>query len=72
MKSAVFVFKGTVNPTPASKGSTWPSNSLPNNTSPEFLEMVKNTIILKKKYDLHAKLFKKIQDKKFNYEEFIK
>ena len=34
MKSAVFVFKGTVNPTPASKGSTWPSNSLPNNIRP--------------------------------------
>ena len=26
IKSSVFVFKGTVNPTPASKGSTCPSN----------------------------------------------
>ena len=45
---------------------------LPNKSDPEFLNMVKKNLILKKKFDLHQKLFKDIQDKKLDDNKFNK
>ena len=45
---------------------------LPNKTNLEFVEEIKKNIILKKKFDLHEELFKKIQNKTFNDIEFNK
>ena len=45
---------------------------LPKKTNPEFIDMVKKNIILKRKFDLHQSLFKKIQDKNLKNDEFIK
>ena len=45
---------------------------LPEKSNPNFIDMVKKNIILKKKLDLHQEVYKKIQDKKFNDSEFIK
>ena len=45
---------------------------LPNKSDSEFIEMVKNNILLKKKFDLHEELFKKIQNKELDSSEFNK
>ena len=45
---------------------------MPNKLDLMFVETVKKNIILKKKFDLHEELFKKIQNKKFNDIEFNK
>ena len=45
---------------------------MPNKSDLKFLDIIKKNIILKKKFDLHEELFKKIQDKSFNEQEFIK
>ena len=43
---------------------------LPNKSDPEFLNMVKKNLILKKKFDIHQKLFKDIQDKNLDDNKF--
>jgi len=45
---------------------------LPEKSNTEFIDMVKKNVLLKKKFDLHEELFKKIQDKKINDNEFFK
>ena len=45
---------------------------LPRNTEIKFIERVKENLILKKKYEYNKDLFQKIQDKKFNNDEFVK
>ncbi len=45
---------------------------LPDKSNSEFIEVVKKNLILKRKFDLHKELFKKIQDKRLNNDEFIK
>ncbi len=45
---------------------------LPSKSEIKFIERVKENLILKKKYDYNKDLFQKIQDKKFNNNEFIK
>ncbi len=45
---------------------------LPKKTNPKFIDMVEKNLILKKKFDLHQELFKKIQDKELNDNEFNK
>ena len=45
---------------------------LPNKTDSNFIDKVKSTLLLKKKYELHQELFEKIQNKKINDSEFIK
>ena len=45
---------------------------LPSKSDSEFIEMVKNNILLKKKFDLHEELFKKIQNKELDSSEFNK
>jgi len=45
---------------------------LPKKTNLEFIDMVKKNIILKRKFDLHQSLFKKIQDKNLKDDEFVK
>ena len=45
---------------------------LPSKKDSKFMEMVKNNILLKKKFDLHEELFKKIQNKEINNNEFNK
>ena len=44
----------------------------PNKSDPKFIDMVKNGVILKKRYELNQELYKKIEEKKLNDEEFIK
>ncbi len=44
----------------------------PNKSDANFIEMVKKGIILKKKYELHQELYKKIDDKKLKDEDFVK
>ena len=44
----------------------------PNKSDANFIEMVKKGIILKKKYELHQDLYKKIDDKKLKDEDFVK
>ncbi len=44
----------------------------PDRSNQKFVEMVKRGVILKKKYKLHEDLFKKIEEKKLNNDEFIK
>tara|TARA_Y100000590_G_C15656372_1_gene990799 strand:+ start:59 stop:1480 length:1422 start_codon:yes stop_codon:yes gene_type:complete len=44
---------------------------LPNKSDKKFLSIVKNSLILKKKYEFNQKLYKKIEDKKLNNEEFV-
>ena len=45
---------------------------LPNKSDLNFINRVKNNLILKKKYDFNKKLFQKIQDKKLDKDEFLK
>ena len=45
---------------------------LPSKSEIKFIERVKENLILKKKYEYNKDLFQKIQDKKFNNDEFIK
>ena len=44
----------------------------PDKSNKEFIEMVKNGVILKKKYKLHEELYKRIDEKKLDDSEFIK
>ena len=46
--------------------------TLPNKSNLNFINRVKNNLVLKKKYDYNKDLFKKIQDKTFNEDEFLK
>ena len=43
---------------------------LPSKNDNKFVDMVKKNLILKKKFDLHQKLFKDIQDKKIDDNQF--
>ena len=45
---------------------------IPNKADPKFVEVVKNNVILKKKFEFNKSLFEKIDEKSFNDEEFIK
>ena len=45
---------------------------LPSKSEIKFIERVKENLILKKKYEYNKDLFQKIQDKKFNNNEFVK
>ena len=45
---------------------------LPKKSDPEFMDMIKKNLILKKKFDLHDELFKSIQDKKLDDKKFNK
>ena len=45
---------------------------LPNKTDHKFIGKIKDNIFIKKKYDLHQELFKKIQEKKLENNEFAK
>tara|TARA_Y100000590_G_scaffold187029_1_gene213098 strand:- start:1442 stop:2863 length:1422 start_codon:yes stop_codon:yes gene_type:complete len=45
---------------------------LPNKTDLKFINNIKKSLISMRKNNLHQELFKKIQDKKFNNNEFIK
>ena len=45
---------------------------LPNKTDHKFIDKIKDNIFIKKKYDLHQELFKKIQEKKLDNNEFVK
>jgi len=45
---------------------------LPSKSDLNFINHVKENLILKKKYELNKKLFQKIQDKKLNKDEFLK
>ena len=45
---------------------------LPSKSEMKFIERVKENLILKKKYEYNKDLFQKIQDKKFNNDEFVK
>ena len=45
---------------------------IPNKADPKFVEVVKNNVILKKKFEFNKNLFEKIDEKSFNDEEFIK
>ena len=45
---------------------------IPNKADSKFLEIVKNKVILKKKFEFNKSLFEKIDEKSFNDEEFIK
>ena len=45
---------------------------LPNKSDKNFINRVKENLILKKKYEYNKDLFQKIQDKKFNENEFLK
>ena len=44
----------------------------PAKTDEKFIKMVKNAVLLKKKYKLHEDLNKKIEEKKLSNDEFIK
>ena len=46
--------------------------TLPNKSNLNFINRVKNNLVLKKKYDYNKDLFQKIQDKTFNEDEFLK
>jgi len=48
------------------------NNILPSKSDLNFINRVKNNLILKKKYDFNKELFQKIQDKKLNKDEFLK
>ena len=45
---------------------------MPNKNHPSFRDKVKNSILLKKKFDLNKDLFEKIQNKDFNDSDFEK
>ena len=45
---------------------------LPDKTDLNFINRVKENLVLKKKYEFNKDLFQKIQDKKLNEDEFIK
>tara|TARA_B100000131_G_scaffold57663_1_gene52970 strand:- start:3894 stop:5315 length:1422 start_codon:yes stop_codon:yes gene_type:complete len=45
---------------------------LPNTSDEEFLTQIKNNLILKKKYEFNKDIYQKIEDKKFNNNDFIK
>ena len=45
---------------------------LPSKSEIKFIERVKENLILKKKYEYNKDLFQKIQDKRFNNDEFVK
>ena len=45
---------------------------LPNKLDINFINRVKENLVIKKKYEFNKELFEKIQDKKFNNEEFFK
>ncbi len=45
---------------------------IPNKADSKFLEIVKNKVILQKKFEFNKSLFEKIDEKSFNDEEFIK
>ena len=45
---------------------------LPSKSEIKFIERVKENLILKKKFEYNKDLFQKIQDKKFNNDEFVK
>ena len=44
---------------------------LPNKSNTKFIKLVKDNIILKRKFDLHEEIFTKIQDKKITDSDFI-
>ncbi len=44
----------------------------PNRSDEKFIEMVKNGVVLKKKYKLHEEIYKKIDEKIFKDEDFNK
>ena len=48
------------------------NNILPSKSDLNFINRVKNNLILKKKYDFNKELFQKIQDKKLNKDDFLK
>ncbi len=48
------------------------NKKIPNKTDPQFLENVKNNVILKKKFEFNKSLFEKINEKIFNDDEFVK
>ena len=45
---------------------------IPNFNDPYFLESLKKNIVLKKKFEFNKNIFEKIDEKKFNDDEFIK
>ena len=45
---------------------------IPNFNDPYFLESLKKNIVLKKKFEFNKYIFEKIDEKKFNEDEFIK
>ena len=45
---------------------------LPSKTDLNFINRVKENLVLKKKYEYNKDLFQKIQDKKLNEDEFLK
>ena len=45
---------------------------IPNFNDPYFLESLKKNIVLKKKFEFNKNIFEKIDEKKFNEDEFIK
>ena len=48
------------------------NKKIPNKNDPKFLEIVKNNVILKKKFEFNKSLFEKIDEKIFNDDEFLK
>ena len=48
------------------------SKKMPNANDTEFLESIKKNVVLKKKFEFNKNLYEKIDEEKFNYDEFIK
>ena len=48
------------------------NKKIPNFNDPYFLESLKKSIVLKKKFEFNKNIFEKIDEKKFNDDEFIK
>ncbi len=48
------------------------NKKIPNKEDPKFLKNVQNNVILKKKFEFNKSLFEKIDEKKFNDDEFVK
>jgi len=48
------------------------NKKIPNFNDPYFLESLKKNIVLKKKFEFNKNIFEKIDEKKFNDDEFIK
>ena len=45
---------------------------IPNSNDADFLENIKKNVVLKKKFEFNKNLYEKIDEKKFNDDEFIK